>query len=83
MRSEPMPSSRTLLIDTLHSPSRQILHVASPSGRGVRFCHRRFRSSTDAGIVMRQVRSVKNKAPQDMGVWLQLWISCETPAELR
>ena len=31
--AQPVPARRTLLIDALHSPTRQILHVLPPSGR--------------------------------------------------
>ena len=41
MRAKPVPPSGALLINALHSPSRQILHVASPSERVAEFCNRR------------------------------------------
>jgi hypothetical protein len=72
MRAEPVSPSGALLINALHSPSRQILHVASPSAIVARPKQHRCR------IVMPQLRSVKQKPPQDIGVRLPLWISCET-----
>ena len=41
MRAKPVPPSGALLINALHSPSRQILHIAPPSGRGAEFSSRR------------------------------------------
>jgi hypothetical protein len=78
MRAEPVSPSGTLLVNTLHSPSRQILHVASPSGRGGQFRTRPRPKRHRCRIVMPQLHSVKQKAPQHMGVRLPLWISCET-----
>jgi len=47
MRPQPVPPRGTFLIDALHRPPRQILHRASPSGRGTRTLVRRTPEAVD------------------------------------
>ena len=80
MRPEPMSSRRTLLINALHSPSRQILHVASPSGR--RWRSRTRRASEAAKMPDCDARSqwCQEQTTQDIGVRLQ---PCGFPVKLQ
>ena len=79
MRPQPVPPRGTFLIDALHRPPRQILHRASPSGRGTRTLVRRTPEAVDTADCEagKPVVSRKNHTRYRGGV-AQVWISCET-----
>ncbi len=79
MCPQPVPARGTFLIDALHRPPRQILHRASPSGRGTRTLVRRTPEAVDTADCEagKPVVSRKNHT-RYRGRVARVWISCET-----
>jgi hypothetical protein len=70
MRSQPVPARGTFLIDALHRPPRQILHRASPSGRGARTFVRRALEAVDTANCDAGSQWCQEQTTQDIGVGL-------------
>ena len=84
MRAQPMAACGTLLIDALHGPTGQVLHVASPSGR-----YRQSlaclsgRSSKDAGLWSLLAVVSRRNHTRYRGPVASMWISCEAISRSR
>jgi hypothetical protein len=64
------------LIDALHGPARQILHVASPVAASGEVCGSpRVRSSKDGAIVALPNCGVKKKPHKLLGLRCRMWKS--------
>jgi hypothetical protein len=76
MRAQPVAASGAILIDALHGPARQILHVLPPVAAHARQI-RGGRSNKMPGIVARVECGVKTKPHKVWGQGcVELWISC-------
>src|SRR5262249_19569124 len=79
MSAHPMPARCAILINTLHGPARQILHVASPSGRSRQNCRLPLaRSRQDAGLSFDFAVVSRTNHTRYRGAVSDVWISCET-----
>jgi len=70
MRPQPVPPRGTFLIDALHRPPRQILHRASPSGRGARTLVRRAIEAVNTADCDAGSQWCQEQTTQDIGVGL-------------